>query len=72
MTLDEVKAYGEAHPPTIEELRHIVSVLCKTLWTKHVPDGEHLWSIPADPKRDFDFRLSAAIDELEKLRGRTP
>jgi len=47
-----------------ENLRRILRVVCCTIWDKRVPSGEHLWSIPADPRRDFDCILSDAIEEL--------
>lgn len=53
----------------IETLRHMLSVLCKTVWDREKPTGEHLWSIPANPERDFDLLFAAAFDELETLRA---
>jgi len=53
-----------------EQLRSTVSLLCHYIWDKQLRPGEHLWSIPADPSRDFDFILSDAIAELVELRTR--
>lgn len=52
----------------IAEARRIVGVICERLWNGEVPAGEHLWSLPANPARDFDFVLTDMIDELEARR----
>ena len=40
--------------------------VCQTLWGCKV-DG-HIWSIPVDAKRDFDYMFSDVFDELERAR----
>lgn len=57
---------------TTEQLHHIIGVVARTVWDQKVPAGEHLWTIPADPKRDFDCLLSAAVDELAQWREAAP
>ena len=52
---------------THDELRDFLRTLCRTVWDRQVPEGKHLWSIPADPQRDFDFALGWAFDELARL-----
>jgi hypothetical protein len=57
---------------TEKELRDVVSTLCDVLWNGgKLRPGQHLWSIPADPERDFDIILSDAITELVELRAKT-
>ena len=53
---------------TEEQLRQTLSMLCNFVWTGKTRPGEHMWSIPADRERDFDFILSDAIDELVERR----
>jgi hypothetical protein len=59
----------EFRPRSIEQLRGVVSMLCHFIWFRQTRPGEHMWSIPADPERDFDCVLSDAITELEQLRA---
>lgn len=67
----------EPRQRSIEELRNVVSMLCHFICHRQTRPGDHLWSIPVDPERDFDCILTDAIDELERLRaapqeGETP
>ena len=55
---------------TEEELRGVVSMLCHFIWYRQLREGEHMWTIPVDPIRDFDCILADAIDELVELRAR--
>lgn len=50
--------------------RVVLSMLCNFIWTRRLRDGEHLWSIPVDDRRDFDCILSDAIEELLSRRSR--
>lgn len=59
----------EWKPRDLTKLRHMLGVLCRTVWDQRVPSGEHLWSIPVDKERDFDCMFSDAFDELEHLRA---
>ena len=52
----------------IATLNKVLSMLCGTVWHKESKSGEHVWSIPVDPYRDFDCILSDAIAELEWRR----
>lgn len=69
---------GKGAPRRRDErlLRDTLSMLCNFVWTRQLRPGEHLWSIPADQERDFDFIISDAIAELVELRslreGRAP
>jgi hypothetical protein len=51
-----------------DDLRRVVSTLCHFIWHRTLRPGEHLWSIPADRARDFDFILGDGISELVELR----
>ena len=53
-----------------EKLRNVVRTLCDVIWHGRLKPGDHLWSIPADPDRDFDLILSDAITELVELRAK--
>lgn len=59
----------EPRQRSIEELRNVVSMLCHFICHRQTRPGDHLWSIPVDPERDFDCILTDAIDELERLRA---
>lgn len=51
---------------TIEEIRAAFDLV----YRKAIGETKaSFMSIPADPERDADLIVSAAIDELEKLRG---
>lgn len=50
-------------------LRDTLSMLCHYVWHKTLRDGEHLWSIPVDQRRDFDCILADAIEELVEKRA---
>ena len=54
----------------IEEFHSIISTLCHHIWNNSMRrvKGNHLWSIPADPERDFDFILKDFADELKARR----
>ena len=59
---------AKARERSIAQLRQTLQVLCNFIWNGKLATGEHLWSLPADPERDFDIILSDAIDELEQRR----
>lgn len=51
--------------PSIETIRDALNRMHRyATW-----DGPSYMSIPANPRRDADLILSAAIDELERLRA---
>jgi len=51
-------------------LRDALKTLCNFVWRRgKLSPGEHIWTIPADPERDFDCILSDAIDELVARRA---
>ena len=50
------------------QLRETLNKLCGFVWNGKRGLGEHLWTIPVDPDRDFDCILTDAIDELLMLR----
>lgn len=51
----------------IKACREMLSRLCKAVWNPAERVG-HLWSIPADPRRDFDCMFSDVFDEVEQSR----
>jgi hypothetical protein len=59
---------SEIRQRDIGQLRSVLKTLCNFVWNGRLEAGEHLWSIPANPERDFDIILSDAIDELEEQR----
>ena len=56
---------------TEQEIRDALRTVCRVMWDGYTTD--HVWSIPADPKRDIDLILSDALAELSlRRKGRWP
>ena len=50
-------------------LNATLGMICRFVWSGSRDPGDHFWSIPADPRRDFDCILADAICELRDRRN---
>lgn len=62
-------AFSEVRRASIEELRDIIADLIGYIHGGKSRSDRLVLRIPADPDRDWDLLLSAAITELAELRG---